>query len=288
MKYSFNMLRVLIAIVVISLVILIVAPMQVFADPTITNAGFDTGSASPWVAVNSPSVTSGSAHSPSYKAVMDNMNEEYYQWVSNVTALANYECWGYIQTSGNVTGRIEYEFYDSMGGSMLGARILEASNTVGWEMVSKPYRVPINTTYLKVRLTVAGLNSGEEVWFDDIGFNAQLGGCFIATAAHGPDDSSVNTLRNFRDEQLLSSSTGQSLVNAYYSISPPVAEFVDNNPSLKPLVRAGLLPAVAVSSVSTDTTTAQKFVVFSVFILCTFTFVSMLIKRSRKQSNTAI
>ena len=288
MKSSFKPIRIITSFVIVVLIVLIIAPTQAFADPTITNPGFESGSASPWVAVNSPSVTTGSAHSGTYKAEMDAAYEEYYQWVSNVTALANYECWGYIQTTGNVTGRIEFEFYDSLGGSMLGAKILEAKNTVGWEMKSSPYRAPIDTRYLKVRLTVASLDSGEEVWFDDIGFKAQTGGCFIATAAYGPDDSTVNTLRNFRDGQLLTSSTGQSLVDAYYSVSPPIAEFVDDNSSLKPLIKASLLPAVAVSSVSTDTTLGPKITVISILMLCSITFVCMLMKKSRKNMPTPI
>lgn len=85
------------------------------------------------------------------------------------------------------------------------------------------------------------------------------GGCFIATAAYGSYmDSSVETLRSFRDSYLVTNPAGQSLVSAYYKLSPPVAEFIDDHPALKPIVRAGLMPAVALSTVTVNTTLAQK------------------------------
>jgi hypothetical protein len=73
------------------------------------------------------------------------------------------------------------------------------------------------------------------------------GGCFIATAACGPDDGNVETLRAFRDSHLTTDSVGSGFVSAYYRLSPPVAEFIDDHPALKPVVRVALLPAVGVS-----------------------------------------
>jgi hypothetical protein len=51
---------------------------------------------------------------------------------------------------------------------------------------------------------------------------------------------------------------GSSLVSLYYKLSPPVAEFINEHPALKPVVRAGLLPAVAISTVAVNTTSAEK------------------------------
>ncbi len=73
------------------------------------------------------------------------------------------------------------------------------------------------------------------------------GGCFIATSALGPDDGSVDTLRAFRDSHLATNGIGSGFISAYYKLSPPVAEFIDDHPALKPVVRAALLPAVGVS-----------------------------------------
>ena len=85
------------------------------------------------------------------------------------------------------------------------------------------------------------------------------GGCFIATAAYGSYlDSHVETLRDFRDSYLVTNPVGQALVSAYYKLSPPVAEFIDEHPALKPVVRVGLLPAVGLSEVAVNTTSTQK------------------------------
>jgi len=76
------------------------------------------------------------------------------------------------------------------------------------------------------------------------------GGCFIATSALGPNDSSVDTLRAFRDTHLATNPVGSGFISAYYRLSPPVAGFIDDHPALKPVVRVALLPAVGVSEAS--------------------------------------
>jgi len=85
------------------------------------------------------------------------------------------------------------------------------------------------------------------------------GWCFIATAAYGSHmDSNVDVLRQFRDSYLMTNPTGRGLVSVYYKLSPPVAQFIDDHPSSKPVVRAWLWPAVAMSTVAVNTTLIQK------------------------------
>jgi len=64
------------------------------------------------------------------------------------------------------------------------------------------------------------------------------GGCFIATACydsyHSPE---VVILRRFRDERLLSSDLGTAIVQAYYKISPAIADYIRNKPLLKSIVK---------------------------------------------------
>ena len=94
------------------------------------------------------------------------------------------------------------------------------------------------------------------------------GGCFIATAAYGSYlDSHVETLRDFRDSYMVTNPVGSALVSTYYKLSPPVAEFIDDHPTLKPIVRAGLLPAVAMSTVTVNTTSAEKIAIVSALLL---------------------
>jgi hypothetical protein len=68
----------------------------------------------------------------------------------------------------------------------------------------------------------------------------------------------IGILREFRHEYLLANPMAKGLVEFYYSISPPMAEFITEHPTLKPIVRVGLLPAVAMSAVVVNTTPAEK------------------------------
>ena len=72
--------------------------------------------------------------------------------------------------------------------------------------------------------------------------------CFIATAAYGSETAAeLDTLRAFRDEVLLESKPGQLLVDTYYRVSPPLAEFIAEREDIRTFVReAWLNPVVTV------------------------------------------
>jgi len=92
--------------------------------------------------------------------------------------------------------------------------------------------------------------------------------CFIATAAYGtPMADEVQSLREFRDKYLLTNPVGESLVDFYYEVSPPIAEFITDHTILKPVVRAGLVPAVAMSTVAVNTTPAEKAAIVGLLVL---------------------
>ncbi len=98
------------------------------------------------------------------------------------------------------------------------------------------------------------------------------GGCFIATAAYGTAMAEkIETLREFRDKYLLTTPAGQALVGLYYRISPPLAEFITEHPSLKPIVRVGLLPAVALTAVAVNPTLAEKAAIAALLVLASVT-----------------
>ena len=106
----------------------------------------------------------------------------------------------------------------------------------------------------------------------------ERGGCFIATASSGdPDnDGSVLTLRGFRDEYLLSSGLGSDIVSTYYNVSPPVADFIEDHPSLKPFVRGGLMPAVGVSTTSLILTLPIKIAIVGLITLISLVLIIYL------------
>jgi len=53
-----------------------------------------------------------------------------------------------------------------------------------------------------------------------------------------------------------------------------VAEFIDDHPALKPIVRAGLVPAVAMSTVAVNTTSAEKVAISgAMFLFCSLAVV---------------
>jgi thermitase len=110
---------------------------------------------------------------------------------------------------------------------------------------------------------------------------AEAGGCFIATAAYGSYlESHVNTLRSFRDQYLETNPLGSAFVSLYYKVSPPMADYIEKHPTLKPIVRAALMLAVVMSKVALDTTTAEKAAILaSLVFLSIFILVALWLRR---------
>lgn len=77
------------------------------------------------------------------------------------------------------------------------------------------------------------------------------GPCFIATAAYGtPLAGGIDTLRAVRDEYLLSNAAGTAFVDAYYQVSPAIADAVAKSPVLAALVRVLLVPVIFLGKVA--------------------------------------
>lgn len=92
--------------------------------------------------------------------------------------------------------------------------------------------------------------------------------CFIATAAFGSSESPyVKILREFRDAYLRPYSTGVKLIDFYYSVSPPIADFIVDHPPVAFLVRIVLLPAVGISFLLIKTTSLEKTVIIMIAMM---------------------
>ena len=107
--------------------------------------------------------------------------------------------------------------------------------------------------------------------------------CCTATAAYGtPMAKEIGVLRQFRDEYLLTNALGKTLAGLYYRISPPIAGFITEHPSLKPIVRAGLVPAVAMSTVAVNTAPAEKVAILGLLVVVLAVLVVWLARRRNK------
>lgn len=69
--------------------------------------------------------------------------------------------------------------------------------------------------------------------------------CFIATAGYGEATGEVGLLCDFRDQCLKTNPLGRMFVKAYYTISPPIADFISESEPLKAVTRVALKPLVA-------------------------------------------
>jgi polyhydroxybutyrate depolymerase len=71
------------------------------------------------------------------------------------------------------------------------------------------------------------------------------GFCFIATAAYGTSTTKqLDGLREFRDDVLLKSTAGSRLVDFYYQVSPPIADFISQHSFVRTVVREFLIDPI--------------------------------------------
>jgi hypothetical protein len=70
-------------------------------------------------------------------------------------------------------------------------------------------------------------------------------GCFVATAAFGPQNASVTLLREYRDRIMTRSFPGRCAVRIYYLLSPPLAHFIEASRGRQALARRFLRPFIA-------------------------------------------
>jgi hypothetical protein len=173
------------------------------------------------------------------------------QWIENIEAMVTYEVWGWIYVSGNVTGVITLDFWEGKEGRQLSSTRMLFTNDTNGAYVQKTdtMQAPPGTTHLRICLLGTGWNDGAEVRFDEIGFwppgRNLWDRCFIATAAYGTETASqLDILRDFRDQVLLKSALGLRFVEAYYKLSPPVADFIAKNDFLRAIVREALVDPV--------------------------------------------
>jgi len=261
------------ALLVVVGVLVFLPSSYVSAGGSVVNSGFEQGEEQEpeeWVLIgNATRVDTEHIYAGNWSAQVTGHGDMLIQWIANITATRIYEAWGWIYVTGNVTGNvtgvIALDFWkvEEDGASQLSPTIMLSATDTGGVYVQKAgmMQAPTSTTHVRIRLYGTGWSDGAVVRFDDIGFWVPASGsyCFIATAAYGtPMAEEIGILRQFRDEYLLTNPMGNALVDLYYRVSPPMAEFITAHPSLKPIVRTGLVPAVAMSTIVVNTTPVEK------------------------------
>jgi hypothetical protein len=252
--------RILLAALLTVMGVLVLSPASyVAAGGMVVNQSFEQGEDEvpyAWeLTGNTARVSSGPIYAGSWAAVIDQNGETLTQWIENAEAVVTYDIWGWIYVSGNVTGVINVDFWEGQEGRQLSPTIkLSTGDTSGsYVQITDTIEAPPGTTHLRVCLLGTGWSDGDEVRFDEIGVWPPGGGfwdwlrdrCFIATAAYGTETApELNILRDFRDQVLLENAAGSHFVEAYYKLSPPVANFIAENGFVRAIVREVLVDSL--------------------------------------------
>lgn len=111
--------------------------------------------------------------------------------------------------------------------------IVESLGHIGDPQAVKPLKKLYKTERAdKVKIEIALKQLGADT----------KGGCFIATAVYGNElKPEVVLLRQFRDEVLLQSFFGKLFVKIYYAISPTLADAVEEQETIKSIIRDNFL-----------------------------------------------
>jgi hypothetical protein len=110
--------------------------------------------------------------------------------------------------------------------------------------------------------------------------------CFIATASYGLDSGEVGALCAFRDNVLMKTELGRAFVDAYYTVSPPIAKVISENETLKAVVRTALKPLVVVAEYSMNEDIRAEGIVSLVVLMAsgaTATTILIKIDKQRKR-----
>ena len=207
--------------------------------------------------------------------------------VQNNNFAGNTEGWGAGTVGANVQGHNNNFVGNGAGINNYGGQVIDATNN-WWGDPTGPEDLSDDTALggwynpLGQGDPVSDLVKYDPYIAQDPGVSGG-GGCFIATAAYGSYlDSHVDTLRSFRDQYLETNPIGSAFVSLYYKVSPPMADFIEKHPTLKPIVRAELMPAVAMSSVALNTTLAEKAVILVAIALFAAALIMWLVRRTRR------
>jgi hypothetical protein len=247
------------ALLVVSGVLVFSPSDYVGAGGMIDNGSFENGTGevpSAWnLTGNATRVDTGPIYQGNWAARLAGDGGTFTQWyhTGNLSLSLTYDFWGWIYVSSNVTsnvsGVIAVDFWSVSGvnATQLSSTTLLSTTDTNGAYVQRSMKVlaPICTTHARIRLLATDWVDGAEIRFDEIGFFFVTGYCFIATAAYGTETATeLDILRDFRDQVLLNNTLGSRFVEAYYKLSPPVADFIAKNDFLRAVTRETLIDPI--------------------------------------------
>ena len=111
------------------------------------------------------------------------------------------------------------------------------------------------------------------------------GGCFIATAAFGSNmDWHVKILSDFRDRYLATNPFGRTIIDTYYKLSPPIADYLMQYPSARTVIKYVLVPIAGIAFISLS--------IHPIFLICALIFLLLigiyLARRILRSSNKLV
>ena len=256
---------ILTALLIVSGVFVFSPPEYVYAGGIVDNQSFEDGVGevpSAWnLTGNATRVNTGPIYVGNWTARIAGDGGTFTQWVhtGNLTIPLTFEFWGWIYVSNNVSGNVSsnvngviaIDFWSGCGANrtqLSSTTLLSATDTNGaYVQLASIVLAPICTTHARIRLLAADWINGSEIRFDEIGLYYEMlsGYCFVATAAYGTETSTeLDILRDFRDQVLLKNATGSRFVEAYYELSPPIADFIAKSDFLRAVVREVFLEPI--------------------------------------------
>lgn len=162
-----------------------------------------------------------------------------------------------------LTDGMEIGFYTyAVTGNQSGENITYNGDEMGWEETLTLVLSDQNAPAVRTATASAGddtitatSDAGTAIWGTSAvsrvvvpGSGGGSSGCFIATAAYGtPLNAEIDALRAVRDRYMLNNPIGSLFANAYYRLSPPIAEEVSASGPLQVVVRTLVAPLVALS-----------------------------------------
>lgn len=242
------------AILIVSGVFVFSPSDYVCAGGIVDNQSFEDGVGevpSAWnLTGNATRVDTGPIYVGDWTALITGGGGTFSQWVptGNLTLPLTFEFWGWIYVSSNVSSNVSaviaVDFWAVSGANatqLSSTTLLSATDTNGaYVQLASIVLAPICTTHARIRLLATDWINGAEIRFDEIGlfYDILTGYCFVATAAYGTETATeLDILRDFRDQVLLNNALGSRFVEVYYTLSPPIANFIAQSDFLRAVVR---------------------------------------------------